>query len=62
MFVLANLTDDQLDRLRAFEQKAGIKILAMKHVDIEMAPIDATELTELQTLESELGVCLVAVR
>ncbi|HOZ47163.1 MAG TPA: hypothetical protein PLO37_18075 [Candidatus Hydrogenedentes bacterium] len=61
LYTLAKLTDAQLDALRCFEKKSGLKILALSEVDVEFAPIDADMLMGLQELETDLDVCLIAV-
>ncbi len=62
MFVLAQLDPSQLSVVQRFEQAAGVRLLAMKDMEVASAPITADMLEELQQLEEELGVCLVAVR
>jgi len=62
MYVLANLDNDKLGTLQSFEEEAGLRVLALSHVEVEPAPIDAEALDGLRRLEEELGVCLVAVQ
>ena len=62
MHVLANLKQEQLRVIQEFEQKAGVRVLALAPMEIDPASIDADLLTRLQEMEKELGVCLVAVR
>jgi len=61
MFVPANLDEGQLDRLRAYEQREGLRVLALADVQVEPGLLDAEGLVGLQELEQELGCCLLAV-
>ena len=61
MFVLANLNDEQVHRLQAFEAEKGIRVLALQDVPVEPAPLAQNDLDSVQELEAELGLCLVAV-
>ncbi len=62
MFVLANLNEKKLEAIRRFEAESGLCIVAMQDVDLDPAPVEADTLSDLQELEKELGVCLVAVK
>jgi len=62
MFVPANLNEGQLERLRTFEQRQGIRVLALADVQVEPNLLDAEKLMGLQDLEQDLGCCLLAVR
>ena len=62
MYVLANLTSEQLQTIQQFEQSANVRVLALSPMDVDPASIDGQLLQKLQQIEEELGVCLVAVR
>jgi hypothetical protein len=62
MYVLANLDSDTLERIQKFERDSGLRLLALRDVDLEPAAIAADSLAEVKKLEEELGICLVAVR
>ncbi len=61
MYVLANLNDDQVARVKRFEEQNGLQVLAFSDVPLKPAAVDAELLGELENLERELGCCLVAV-
>ncbi len=62
MFVLANLDENKLMAIRRFEAESGLCVVAMQDVDLDPAPVAADTLSDLQELEKDLGVCLVAVK
>lgn len=62
MYVLANLDSDTLERIQKFERDSGVRLLALRDVELEPAAIAADTLAEVKKLEEELGICLVAVR
>ena len=62
MFVPANLNEGQLETLQTFEQREGIRVLALADVQVEPNLLDAEKLMGLQKLEQDLGCCLLAVR
>jgi hypothetical protein len=61
MFVVAKLTDAQIRAIQQFEKEEGIRLIAMTEMEVEPEMIEADKLTDLQRLEEQLGVCLVAV-
>jgi hypothetical protein len=62
MFVFANLDTDQVKAVQEFECSEGLRLLALKEVQVEPELIAADKLAALNALERELGVCLLAVR
>jgi hypothetical protein len=62
MYVLANLESSTLERIQKFERDSGVRLLALRDVELEPAAIAADTLAEVKKLEEELGICLVAVR
>ena len=62
MFVPANLNEGQIERLQDFEQRQGIRVLALADMQVESNLLDAEKLMGLQDLEQDLGCCLLAVR
>jgi len=62
MYAFANLEPDKLQALRQFEDAHGIRVLALKDVDVAPANIDEQTLDDLKQLEDDLGLTLVAVR
>lgn len=61
IYTFAKLDDAQVNRIRDFEARTNVKVLALEEVQLDAAPIDAAQLAELQQLENGLSVCLVAV-
>ena len=61
MFTFAKLSASQLAALQEFEKRERLRVLALAEVQVTPAALDAERLGELQGLERDLGVCLVAV-
>jgi hypothetical protein len=59
---LADLDQDKLSRIQAWEEKNGSTVLAFSCSDIQAAVLDQTGLDDLQGIEKELGLSLVAVK
>ncbi|HNR34408.1 MAG TPA: hypothetical protein PKO36_04465 [Candidatus Hydrogenedentes bacterium] len=62
MYVFAPLSIDQIQRVQEFERAEGIRLLALKEVQVEPELLPADKLMALNELEKNLGVCLLAVR
>lgn len=62
MFVMANLTDEELAKLRAFEHDNGLHVVAMVDLELRPAMIDAAKVGQLAQLERDLGKTLLAVQ
>ena len=62
LFSLANLDEEQLEALQAWEAKTGKRLLAFSVLPVGFDLLDHTELQGLQDLEAKLGVTLVAVQ
>ena len=56
---IANLTEEQLDRLRALEAELGTWVVAVQP-EIRLARLTMEQLGELAAAEKELGVVLLA--
>jgi hypothetical protein len=61
MYMCAHLNEEQVKTLKAYEERFGVKLLAMSEVEFCAAPLDAAQLLEIHELEEELGACLVAI-
>lgn len=59
---LANIDSDKLARIQALEAKSGATVLAFSCSDLQAAPLSEAQLGELQGLEKDLGLSLVAVK
>ena len=62
MFVFANLSREQVKMVQEFELREGIRLLALKEIEVEPELLPADKLGTLSELEKKLGVCLLAVR
>jgi len=62
MYVPARLEKAQLDKIREFEEKKKIRVIALTELELEPALLPADELLDLQNLEKEVGYCLLVVR
>jgi hypothetical protein len=62
MFVPAHLSEEQLERIKEFEESHGAKVLAFENESPQAAPLSNEDLNELKDLEQETGLCLVAVK
>ncbi len=62
-WTLANLTDEQLGKLKEAEQTLGpFNLLAYQPVPVQPAQLNASQTECLQGLEKILGVTIVAYR
>jgi hypothetical protein len=61
IYSMASLSDEQLAALRAQEEATGVKLLALKRLDVAMADLTEEQLASIQQLEVDLGLALVAV-
>ena len=60
LFTPARLESSQLERLRSFESRTGRILLAFQSHEQPLAPLSESEKEELQALENDLGVVVVA--
>lgn len=56
---VAQLTDEQLGRIKSFEDEAGFLVVALEP-KYALARLRPEQLRQLQELENELGMVLVA--
>ena len=56
------LTEMQLSKLKAFEEKTGKIALAIKPVEVSVDALSEQELKELQELEAEIGDIILVVK
>ena len=61
LYTFAKLTDEQLAKLQAFEQRTDKKVLALSPISLWPDRLSPEELAELQELEGDLHCLLVAV-
>ena len=61
LYAIPELDAERLQKVRNVEEATGLKLLALNALDVEPADIQDEELDDIQALENELGVTLVAV-
>lgn len=61
MLMLTQLKPEELEAVQELERRVGVRILALRDIDVEAAAIDAELLAQIKALEERLGLCLVAV-
>lgn len=61
LYAIPELDAERLQKVRNVEEATGLKLLALNALDVEPANIQDEELDDIQALENELGVTLVAV-
>ena len=62
MFVLAQLDNEQLKAVQAFERAEGVRLLALREMCVELDMLAADKLATLNALEQDLSICLLSVR
>lgn len=62
MYVPAHLKEDQLEKIKQFEEQKHTRVVALAEIDVEPAPLEPDELSELKDLEKAVGCCLLAVK
>jgi hypothetical protein len=62
MYGLAHLSQEQVSALQQFEEKEGVRLIAMAEMDLQPAPLDAEKLSAVKDFEQQFGVCVVAVQ
>ena len=60
LYTPASLADEQIARVRDFEQKTGRILLAFQTLEQPVAKLSDTERQQLKALEQDLGVVMVA--
>lgn len=60
LYTPARLAEEQLAQVRAFEQKTGRILLAFETLEQPVASLSDAERQQLNALEKELGVVMVA--
>lgn len=59
---LSKLTPQQIEEIRALEQKLGKTLLSFSSYDVVAEDLSPEDIAVLKTLEEKLGTMLVAVR
>jgi len=62
LYTYARLTPEQLDKVKAFEDKTGKQVLILGKATMEAANLSAQDLEALRALETDLGLVAVAIK
>lgn len=62
IYTYAKLTEEQLGKVRAFEEKTDKRVLVLRSYSAQPDELSEGELEKLQDLETELGYVILAVK
>ena len=62
LYAISNLDTEHLQKVQNVEKTTGVKLLALNALDVTPAKIQDDALDDIQALEKEIGLTLVAVR
>ena len=62
IYTYAKLTEEQLGKVRAFEEQTDKRVLVLRSYNAQPDELGEEELEELQALERELGYIVIAVK
>ena len=62
LYAISNLDTEHLQKVQNVEKATGLKLLALNALDVTPAKIQDDALDDIQALEKEIGLTLVAVR
>ena len=61
LYAFSDLDNERLWKVQNVEKETGLKLLALNVVDVEPATIHDDALKDIQALERDLGMTVVAV-
>ena len=61
LYAISDLDTDHLQKVQNVEKETGLKLLALNAVDVEPATVQDNVLKDIQALERDLGMTVVAV-
>ena len=61
LYAFSDLDNERLRKVQNVEKETGLKLLALNAVDVEPATIQNGALKDIQALERDLGMTIVAV-
>ena len=61
LYAFSDLDNELLRKVQNVEKETGLKLLALNAVDVEPATIRDDALQDIQALEGDLGITVVAV-
>jgi hypothetical protein len=62
LYTLATLNETELEAVQALEKKIGKRVLAMRPLRIGFDELSDEEMAQIQELEDEFGLTIVAVK
>ena len=62
LYAISDLDTDHLQKVQNVEKATGLRLLALNALDVAPAKIQDDVLDDIQALENELGLTLVAVK
>ena len=62
LYAISDLDTDHLQKVQNVEKATGVRLLALNALDVAPAKIQDDVLEDIQALENELGLTLVAVK
>ena len=61
LYAFSDLDNERLRKVQNAEKETGLKLLALNAVDVQPATIQDDALKDIQALERDLGMTVVAV-
>ena len=61
LYAFSDLDNERLRKVQNVEKATGLKLLALNAVDVEPATVQDNVLKDIQALERDLGMTVVAV-
>jgi len=62
LYSIAALKSEELEAIQNLERRLGKRVLALKQLSIEFDDLSENDLAEIQLLEVELGLAIIAVK
>ena len=62
LYSIAALKPEELEAIQNLERRLGKRVLALKQLSIEFDDLTEEDLAEIQLLEVELGLAIIAVK
>ncbi len=61
LYAISDLNTEHLQKVQNVEKATGVRLLALNALDVTPAKIQDDALGDIQALENEIGITLVAV-
>ncbi len=62
LYSIAPLESKELEAIQDLERRLGKRVLALKQIEIDFDDLTDEDLAEIQQLEVQLGLAIIAVR